>query len=210
MEARLQASTLYGFLTNSNKVTLFYPQNKIILSRVNKVASTAITTHLLPVSTYRSNVERFRGEGSPEQLPEGMYHLYDSWDGWFSFSFVRNPWDRMVSAYAYLLDHGMNETFEDFVFRHDLPSTSHEIRDHTIPCHFHTHHNGEQMVDFVGRYENFDEDVAKILPKLGKKKLPPVANASQRTSYTDYYSDATRARVAEVFAQDIDLFEYKY
>jgi hypothetical protein len=198
------------FMTNSRKVTLFFPDSNVIFCRVNKVASTAIDDHVLPLDSRGHPRHRFRGDQGIGQLPENLRHLYNSWDGWFSFAFVRNPWDRMVSAYSYLLGHGMEETFEDFVYRHNLPSTSHEIRDHTIPCHLHTHHDGKLMVDFVGRYENFDEDIVEIMSRFGRKRLPPVANPSKRTHYTDYYTDDTRKRVAEVFAEDIDLFGYRY
>jgi hypothetical protein len=67
-------------------------------------------------------------------------------------------------------------------------------------------------VDFIGRLETFARDVAVVRERLG---LPPTEdvphlNRSRRGSYRDYYNDATRKRVAEVFAKDIDAFGYTF
>jgi hypothetical protein len=71
---------------------------------------------------------------------------------------------------------------------------------------------GRRRVDFVGRFEHFDRDVAVVRERLG---LPPVdaaphVNKSNSGHYRDYYNDKTRNHVAEVFAKDIDAFGYTF
>ena len=67
-------------------------------------------------------------------------------------------------------------------------------------------------VDFVGRFENLEEDFAYVCDKLQldvelkREKL----NSSKHEHYTDVYSDEAREVVSEMFAADIKMFDYKF
>lgn len=154
--------------------------------------------------------------------------LADYW----SFGFVRNPWARMVSwwtmvgkvfanaeaghpgALAKLRNHpevwlAEGEYRDDFD-RFVLEGTE------TLPKvgrpQLRTLSAAGRRVDFVGRLETFDQDVAVVRERLG---LPPVeavphVNRSKHGHYRDYYNDTTRARVATVFARDIEAFGYEF
>jgi hypothetical protein len=66
-------------------------------------------------------------------------------------------------------------------------------------------------VDFIGRTENFVEDLQRVQVQLGlEPSTPPHKNKSKHGTYHDYYTDETRQRVAEVYAEDIELFGYTY
>jgi len=67
--------------------------------------------------------------------------------------------------------------------------------------------------DFVGRYENFDEDLGTVLQDVGfgNIKLIPKCNAtSRRKNYCDYYTDETKTIVKSVYEKDIEYFNYKH
>ncbi len=66
-------------------------------------------------------------------------------------------------------------------------------------------------VDFVGRTETFAEDLQTVERRLGAEPTRiPHRNKSPHGSYRDYYTDATRAKVAEVYARDLEAFGYTF
>jgi hypothetical protein len=66
-------------------------------------------------------------------------------------------------------------------------------------------------VDFIGRTETFAEDLAVVQQRLGvEPKAPPRRNRSTHGHYRDYFTPASRRKVAEVYAADIDRFGYEF
>ena len=69
----------------------------------------------------------------------------------------------------------------------------------------------DREVDFVGRTETFADDLAHVERRLGGEPVHvPHRNKSPHGSYRDYYTDATRAKVAEVYARDLEAFGYTF
>ena len=155
--------------------------------------------------------------------------LADYW----SFGFVRNPWARMVSWWSMVrkvfdkAEAGNEKTLRKLRNYPNVWLPSREYRDDfaafvlegtkKIPrigrpqLRTLTTPSGRQ-VDFIGRTEHFDRDLAIAREHLG---LPPIdvaprRNASMHGHYSEYYDDRTRARVAELFADDIEAFGYTF
>ncbi len=133
------------------------------------------------------------------------------YDSFFKFSFVRNPWDWQVSLYHYILDHpencGHEETkkmgsFRNFVFsREKLTFTQ-------TSCL--VDESGNLLVDFVGKFENLDQDFQSICHKVGISASLPHINKSKRTDYQDYYDAETRDLTSRLYAEDIERFGYTF
>jgi Sulfotransferase family len=150
---------------------------------------------------------------------------------YYIFGFVRNPWARMVSWWSMIQDAKSRadaghpgaaerlrtnrfmrvvassyETFDDFVLRgpDDMPRLgTAQVRYLSTPW---------RRADFIGHTENLRDDVAEVFDRLD---LPlcevPRANASTpRGPYQDFYTDATRAKVETVFADDVTAFGYTF
>src|SRR3990170_4975291 len=99
------------------------------------------------------------------------------------------------------------QSFDDFVLRgpDDLPRLgTPQVRYLTTP---------HRRADFIGRTESLVADVATAFAHLG---LPPIgevprANASTpRGPYQDFYTDAARRRVADLYADDVSAFGYTF
>jgi len=148
-----------------------------------------------------------------EHMPAWRVRLYlgeEIWNSYYKFSFERNPWDRQVSYYRYKtrdLSRASRPSFAQFLAkgkRAQVPNW--EI--YTI--------NNEVVLDFVGRYENIDDEFQKALDGIGlaEKISLPKANItptrSNPRSYQDYYTDETRAIVAKWSAGEIKHFGYEF
>jgi hypothetical protein len=69
------------------------------------------------------------------------------------------------------------------------------------------------LVDFVGKYENRDNDLNIIAQKIGCKQLGKLEiNKSERINrhYSEYYDSETEAIIRKIYSRDIELFDYRF
>src|SRR5436190_2754988 len=139
-------------------------------------------------------------------LPDEVYQRL------FKFAFVRNPWDRLVSRYAYLLRNKEHPRHEFVSGMKDFESyLAWEIgRGKMSQDTYVTDASGKWLVDFIGYYERLHEDFAKACAHLGVKAELPRANTSSHRDYRTYYTPATRELVAKHFQRDVELFGYTF
>jgi hypothetical protein len=145
---------------------------------------------------------------------------------YFKFTVVRNPWDRLVSAFLFLKHGGMNvedktwaqehlsryEDFDTFV-RVGISQAHIRARTHFRPqCDFICLRRGEPSVDFIGYYENLEADFSHICQRLNASPQLPKLNESQfqKERYQNYYTEETRRKVADVYADDIRVLGYSF
>ncbi len=146
---------------------------------------------------------------------------------YFSFSFVRNPWDRVVSAYHFVLAGGAPrrdgpmakefsrfKNFDDFVVNW-LNDETINSNLHFVPQYkFLVNGDGELGPDFVGRYESLNDHMQHICRAV---KISPsqvfsikTINKSSRGDYQNYYTDRSAEVVMNLYRQDAELFEYSF
>lgn len=143
---------------------------------------------------------------------------------YFSFSFVRNPYDRLYSTYMFLQKGGMNKydvavfenylsmykSFEDFVMNGLSQNLINKII-HLMPQYqYICGSKGEILVDFVGRFENLEHDVASLSKKLNMKINLPHYNYNKKKNYRQVYTKEMESRVYQFYQKDIDIFGYVF
>lgn len=142
------------------------------------------------------------------------------WSNLFTFSIVRNPWDRMLSIFQYRK--AVRELAIQTSFAHYLDFFFKDPRNEESPYSYHgyyfqsidylTDEFGKIMVDYIGRYENRSKDFGIIRSKcncsnLGELKIQESAN---KQSYRLHYSLESREKVAAICKKDIDAFGYTF
>jgi len=143
---------------------------------------------------------------------------------YFKFTIVRNPWDRLVSAYFFLKNGGFGEKDSDW-FKQELSEFSdfddfvknwvdrnniwkwHHFRPQ---YHYMLEQRGKVNLDFVGFFENLEKDFNHIARCIGINETLPRSNASKHTSYVDYYNEESANIVANVYAEDIKMLGYSF
>jgi len=145
---------------------------------------------------------------------------------YFFFAFVRNPFDRLVSQFKFTgkkwwKKAGLSQSslcFENYVKQIvacNLPFSVHrynsKIKSDQTDKDWSQLQFLSEDIDFIGRYENLQEDFNIVCDKIGiPKQQLPHKNATKHKHYTEYYDDETRQLVAEKYAKDIELFGYKF
>ena len=139
-------------------------------------------------------------------------HLGKWYSRYYSFAFVRNPWDWQVSLYKFMLrdkshhQHeliaGMN-SFDDYILKVQ--------NEQWFQKDFICDNDANVIVDFIRRLENLQSDYNKICDIIGiKRREIPHLNKSKSQSYREYYFPFSRNLIAKHFKKDIDFFGYYF
>jgi hypothetical protein len=101
-------------------------------------------------------------------------------------------------------------SFKEFILKR--AEFINEVNTEKLGQHFWiTNTDGNLLVDFIGKFENLQTDFDIICDKIGVSRQElPHENKSDREHYSEYYDDETRSIVAELYAKDIEYFNYKF
>lgn len=188
-------------------------------------AHRAIFIHL--PKTAGTSVSRQLGLSKSRHIPAEEYQITNprKFETYFKLAFVRNPFDRLVSSYAFLKDGGMNADDARFAERKVIPFESFEhfltegfARDAETRAWVHFRPQteficdaaGRNLMDFTGRFERIAEDYAVIAARLGAPADLPLLNRSTRGDYRALYSPTTRQIARRHFAADLALLGYEF
>ena len=143
---------------------------------------------------------------------------------YFSFTFVRNPFDRLYSTYMFLKKGGMNhhdrlafethlskfKDFKDFVLNGLDNKLIFQVT-HLIPQHdYLCDERGRILVDFIGRFEKLEDDINLLSKELKKDIRLNHHNYSNKKDYREVYTKEMIEKVYQIYQKDIDIFEYRF
>ena len=72
--------------------------------------------------------------------------------------------------------------------------------------------NGKLAVDFVGKFENLNNDMEKIkkILNLPGKKVKLIHTKKTNKSHLHFYNNESMRLVEEIWEKEFDLFDYKF
>jgi hypothetical protein len=200
-------------------------QQKLIFIHVPRTGGTTILTLLGLWKPERSaDLQTLFGDLGPLDLQHltlaqvRQFLTPAEFAAYFKFAFVRNPWDRAVSAAlwrARFRDEGVRD-LRDYVdwaegVNRRGPRRPSDI--HALPqSAFVMDAGGRIGVTSIGRFERYAEDLAAILGRFRKIRdpLPHKLQHPDRRHYRSYYDGGLKARVAALYAEDVARFAYAF
>lgn len=178
--------------------------------------------YIHPPKTGGTSIEKlFIADADKTDVPHKHKYADFFWQpqykGWYTFGTVRNPWDRMVSYYAWRIKKQLPmfgaTDFKDwleFITNPEEYSQYQESNWHFVTA-IDNMANMLLGVENIVRFENFQEDFFKVCEDLRlPRMLLPHVNKSDRGSYQKFYDEYTMDLVAKAYEKDIDQFKYSF
>lgn len=186
---------------------------KFIFIRINKTASSSIINVL-------KGKAGLKGEGHQDAL-QAKRKYKKNFDPYFKFCFVRNPWDRVASCFHY----NAGRNWDRYPFS-KTPEFNFWVKEwyakgarkgfhrfsHSPCIDWISDKRGNITTDFIGRFENLNEDFKTLCDKIGIEdaKLPHLNKSSKHKHYSAYYNQESIDIIAEMHKKDIDYFNYSF
>ena len=182
-----------------------------VFLRIPKTGSTSVINGLLGGKEAAVDIRR---DGFPVE-----------WQSCFVFAMVRNPFDRLVSAFKMFRGknfkrdplYGCSRLSLALILRlvedDEKPVTGDDLharlKRHTIPM---THpYFGLSYAGYVGRFENFEYEWEHLSRLLAVPKRPmPHLRRSKPGDYRRCFSDRDKAVATRIFDRDLRTFEYTF
>ena len=175
-----------------------FEKYKAIYFRVPKVASTSLLI-------------TFRQIDNVEKCEE-----YDK--SYFKFAFVRNPFDRLASCFRHVIQKGAMQNIQNHpdLYREmsfdEFIDVIVDINVKKMDIHFRPQYTFiPEKPNYIGKFENLDEDFAEVLQKIGIKSQIRLLkkNSTDKTIFKDYYTKESIEKVFKIYKKDFELFGYE-
>ena len=139
----------------------------------------------------------------------------------FKFTFVRNPWDLQVSSFhhirrerpQYMQDKNTFDEFLRWKFDPERPYQFHIDTSIALQSDYLVDLHGDNLVDFIGRYERLQEDFNSVCDRIGIERITlpfKRRSSSRKKDYRQYYTAETAELVNRHFSKDIEMLGYQF
>lgn len=219
-------------------MSIFSHQHKFIFVHVAKTGGTSVDVTLarncdhseqFNTRKLNPNVDVLGRRIALEIRPKATA---EQWDQYFKFAFVRNPWDRTVSIFRHLQSAKKMKSKEKFRYLDEITRrlkirpkdftfeifVKAVLRDRVFDnyhwdkqIHCFTDEDNQNLFNFIGRYENLQQDFDAICKRLGFPAVKlPHHNKTGHHHYSSYYSAETELIVGQLYRDDVEMFDYQF
>lgn len=193
----LQNFPHYGQIIGSEKYNFIY-------MKPARTGGTSIFRHTL--QPYVEDIICYKDE--PQKFVDWISNLNsENIENYFIFTFVRNPYDRAISIYHYFNFKSLSQFRKNFL---KLRHNNYTFLSHSEPLHIYAYFNNKCVVDFIGYFENIQDDFNFVCEKLNIPKFQlPKTNTTKHQNYVNYYKDQKFINFIEDFYdKDFKFFKY--
>jgi len=138
----------------------------------------------------------------------------NQYDSYFKFTVVRNPWARVLSWYTAVMH---DETTKKALGIKGPVSFNDALVQHMgtgllrPQLYWITNYDGKIDLDYIGRFENLNEDFKTICNRLNTPHLTlPHTLKGQHRDYREYYDTDSIQAVADYYRDEIAMFGYTF
>ncbi len=136
----------------------------------------------------------------------------EQWSSYYKFAIVRHPYDRFVSACAFL--NRNNEEFADDPVDWMMKAFERErfVRRVLVrpQVDMLVNHEGKLALDFIGRYEELDAAIKNVAIRTGLGELElPRKNSSSRAAVSRYLTTSLTRSLNEFYRRDFEMLHYE-
>lgn len=221
---RLKLNLINRFFYYEHTQRIFYIQDKLVAYlSTSKVACTSIRAGLLNCNDSLEKMAVY------SEFRQKTYTEVENPQDYYLFTFVRNPFERLVSCYkskvgernldAYVNDYlfgyiTTSKDFKTFVKRiRWIPSFLHEP--HIAPLYHIIYkrrqgrlQESKRIPNFIGRMENLEQDWNYLKNRFELGELPHL-NTTKSDNWMDYYDEESAKLVYKFYKKDILAFGYE-
>lgn len=131
----------------------------------------------------------------------------------YTFTTVRNPWDRAVAGYLHLKELNSPEVLSYFasIGTNEWPEFKmfiEHIYDIHLPLTVSQNSWINAPIDLIIKIENLETEIQPIKDMRPDYNIP--FSSGNIIQYKDFYDNKTKELVAKIWEEDIDRFEYTY
>jgi len=154
----------------------------------------------------------------PHHLPARLVREQlgvDLWDSLYTFTIIRNPFERALSLFLFLQKNGKLKdwTFKRYVDQLVRPD-GFDYHGHSLSnCGYLCGEQGQLLVREVFRFEERTEAMKVIASKTSCPELTKSENKAYETGhrhYSHYYDAATRRKLERFYRDDMERFGYQF
>ena len=190
-----------------------YDELQCIFIHITKTAGTSIAKCLFGYLPYHYTAIDYR-----------VIYGRNTFNEYFKFAFVRNPWDRLYSAYRYLKAGGWDykdkawsdanlgefNKFSDFV-KYWVNEDNIKKHLHFRPqCHFICDKNNKLLINHLAYFETINDDYLLLKNHFNLSNDLKKHNANPGKDYRLVYDDESIEVVNNVYSQDVITFGYDF
>ena len=134
------------------------------------------------------------------------------WNTYYKFCFIRNPYDKIVSAWNHV--NRFNIPFKNYL---NLTNTCNDVEYIHIfmpQCRNIINEKGLIDINYIGKFENLEEDFQTVLRNIGVKNIKHDVNKKmnkrEHMEFYEYYDQETLNIVNHLLKEDFRNLDYPF